>query len=56
MLFVQFGINSTRDVRKFWQIGLAPAARSILAKFPNISGTIINPKFYSQSHDYLIIY
>ena len=36
MLFVQFWINSTRDVWKFWQIGLAPAARPILAKFPNI--------------------
>ena len=51
MLFVQFGI-CTRDVWKFCQIGLAPAARSILAKFPNITRTI-NPKLYSQSHDYL---
>ena len=34
MLLVQFGINNTRDVWKFYQIGLAPAARQILAKFP----------------------
>ena len=54
MLFVQFWINSTRDVWKFWQIGLAPAAHPILAKFPNITGTIINPKLYSKSHDYLL--
>ena len=52
MLFVQFGINSTRDVWKFCQIGLAPAARTIEEKFPNITRTI-NPKLYSQSHDYL---
>ena len=54
MLFVQFGINSTRDVWKFCQIGLAPAARAILAKFPNITRTI-NPKLYSQSDDNLYI-
>ena len=54
MVFVQFGINSTRDVWKFCQIGLAPASRSILAKFPNITRTI-NAKLYSQSHDNLYI-
>jgi hypothetical protein len=37
MLLVQLGINSTRDVWKF-----APAARPILAEFPNITRTI-NP-------------
>ena len=42
MLLVQLGINSTRDVWKFCQIGLAPAARPILAKFSNITRTI-NP-------------
>ena len=42
MLLVQLGINSTRDVWKFCQIGLAPAARPILAKFANITRTI-NP-------------
>ena len=43
MLLVQLGINSTRDVCKFCQIGLAPrAARPILAKFANITRTI-NP-------------
>ena len=52
MLFVQFGINSTRDVWKFCPVGLAPAARPILAKFPNNTRTI-NFKLYSQSHDYL---
>ena len=52
MLFVQFWINNTRDVWKFCQIGLAPAARAILAKFPNNTRTI-NFKLYSQSHDYL---
>ena len=51
MLFVQFGVNSTRDVWKFCQTALAPAARPILAKFLNITRTI-NPKLYSQSHDY----
>ena len=30
------------------------AARPILAKFPNINRTI-NPKLYSQSHDYLYL-
>ena len=40
MLLVQLGINSTRDVWKFCQTGLAPAARPILAKFPNITRTI----------------
>ena len=54
MLFVQFGINSIRDVWKFCQIGLAPVSRSILAKFPNITRTI-NPKLYSQSRDNLYI-
>ena len=55
MLFVQFGINSTRDVWKFCHIGLAPVAHSILAKFANINITrTINPKLYSQSHDNLI--
>ena len=34
--------NNTRDVWKFCQIGLAPAARQILAKFPNITRAI-NP-------------
>ncbi len=33
MLLVQLGINNTRDVWKFCQIGLAPAARPILANF-----------------------
>ncbi len=33
MLLVQLGINNTRDVWTFCQIGLAPAARPILAKF-----------------------
>jgi hypothetical protein len=42
MLLVQLGINSTRDVWKFAKIGLPPAARPILAKFPNITRTI-NP-------------
>ena len=42
MLLVQLGINSTRDVWKFCQIGLGPADRPILAKFPNITRTI-NP-------------
>ncbi len=42
MLLVQLGINNTRDVWKFCQIGLAPAARPILAKFANITRTI-NP-------------
>ncbi len=42
MLLVQLGINSTRDVWKFCQFGLAPAARPILAKFANITRTI-NP-------------
>ena len=42
MLLVQLGINSTRDVWKFCQIGLAPAARPIFEKFPNITCTI-NP-------------
>ncbi len=42
MLLVQLGINNTRDVWKFCQTGLAPAARPILAKFPNITRTI-NP-------------
>ena len=54
MLFVQFWINSTRDVWKFCQIGLAPAARAIFAKFPNITRTI-NLKLYSQSDDYLYL-
>ena len=42
MLLVQLRINNTRDVWKFCQIGLVPAARPILAKFPNITRTI-NP-------------
>ncbi len=42
MLLVQLGINNTRDVCKFCQIGLAPTARAILAKFANITRTI-NP-------------
>ena len=45
----------TRDIWKFCQIGLVPAGRPILAKFPNITRTI-NPKLYSQSHDYLYKY
>ncbi len=40
MLLVQLEINNTRDVWKFCQIGLAPAARPIFAKFPNITRTI----------------
>ncbi len=47
MLLVQLGINSTRDVWKFCQIGRAPAARPILAKFPNITRTI-NPNCTRQ--------
>ena len=43
MLLVQLGINNTRDVWKFCQIGLAAAPRPILAKFPNITRTTINP-------------
>ncbi len=35
MLLVQLGINSTRDVWKFCQIGLAPAARTITCYIPN---------------------
>ena len=54
MLFVQFWINSTRDVWTFCQIRLAPTA-PILAKFPNITRTV-NSKLYSQSHDYLYKY
>ncbi len=44
MLLVQLEINSTvsRDVWKFCQIGLVPAACPILAKFANIT-RIINP-------------
>ncbi len=42
MLLVQLGINSTRDVWKFFQVELAQAARPILAKFANITRTI-NP-------------
>ena len=52
MLFVQFWINSTRDVWKFCQPALAPAASPILVKFPNITRTV-NPKLYTESHDYL---
>ena len=52
MLLVQLGVNNTRDVWKFCQIGLALAARPILAKFPNITRTI-NPQLYSPTHDYL---
>ena len=48
--FVQFWINSARDVWKFCHIGLASAARPILAKLPNNTRTI-NPKLFSQSHD-----
>jgi hypothetical protein len=33
MLLVQLGINSTRDVWKFCQIGLAPAARQFWQNF-----------------------
>ncbi len=40
--YVQLGINSTRDVWKFCQIGLVQVARPILAKFANITRTI-NP-------------
>jgi hypothetical protein len=42
ILLVHLGINSTRDVWKFCQTGLAPAARPIFAKFSNITRTI-NP-------------
>ena len=42
MLLVQLGINSTRGVWKFCQIGLAPAARPIMVRFPNTTRTI-NP-------------
>ena len=41
MLLVQLGINSTRGAWKFCQIGLATAARPILAKFPNTTPTNI---------------
>ena len=41
MLLVQLGINDTRDVWKFAKLD-SPAARPILAKFPNITRTI-NP-------------
>jgi hypothetical protein len=41
MLLVQLGINSSRDVWKFCQIGLA---RPILATFLNITCTILIPK------------
>ena len=40
MLFVQFWIKSTRDIWKFCQIGVAPAARPILEKFPNVTRSI----------------
>lgn len=46
-MIAQFWINNTRDVSKFCQIGLAQAAHSILARFPNITSTI-NPKLYQQ--------
>ena len=36
MLLVQLGINNTRDVWKFCQIGLAPAARPIFAKLTSL--------------------
>ena len=52
MLFVQVWINSTRDVLEILRNWTLPAARPILAKFPNITRAI-NPKLYSQSHDYL---
>ncbi len=48
MLLVQLGINNTRDVWKFCQIGLAPAARPILAKFANITRTILIPNCTRQ--------
>ncbi len=41
MLLVQLGINSTRDVWEFCQIGLAPEARPILAKFANITQLVL---------------
>ncbi len=48
MLLVQLRINSTRDVWKFCQIGLAPAARPILAKFANISLALLIPNCTRQ--------
>ena len=42
IIYMQLAINSTRNVWKFCQTGLAPAARPLLAKFPNITRTI-NP-------------
>ena len=48
MLLVQLGINNTRDVWKFCQIGLAPAARPILAKFPNITRVLLIPNCTRQ--------
>ena len=35
MLLVQLGINNTRDVWKFCQIGLAPAARTNITRTIN---------------------
>ena len=48
MLVVKLGINSTRDVRKFRQIGLAPSARPILAKFAIITRILIIPNCTRQ--------
>ena len=50
MLLVQLGINSTRDVWIFFQIVLAPAACSILAKFLN---TTLIP---NCTHNHMITY
>ncbi len=53
MLLVQLGINSTRDVWKICQIGLAPAARPILAKFANITCILLIP---NCTHQRMITY
>ena len=52
MLFVQFWINSTRDVWKFCQIGLAPAALQFWQHFQT-SLVLLIPNF---SHNRMITY
>jgi hypothetical protein len=42
MLLVQLEINTNSWCLEICQIGLAPAGRPILAKFPNITRTIIH--------------
>ena len=49
MLLVQFWIKSSRDVLKFCQIGLAPAARPILEKFPNIKADFHSVQFSERA-------